>query len=659
MLKIVLIGADGMLGSDLARVLKNQPVDLVPLLFPAIDFCKPETVEAALNPLEFDVLINCAAYTRVDDCETHHDEATQINANGPAQLAQICKQKNARLVHFSTDYVFDGSKTEPYIETDTTNPLSIYGQTKLQAEQSIQASGCRYLIIRTSWLYGKNGPNFVRKMLELSETRSELKVVADQVGSPTYTDDLAQMTWTLVEKNVDGIVHVTNQDTCSWAQFAETIFLKTNRSTKVVPCSTSEYPTPARRPQNSRLENRRLKELEISLLRSWDAALSEYLSPPYIIFGAPLIEQAEIDEVVDSLKSGWIGTGPKVARFEADFKAYTQSPHAIAVSSCTAALHLALEVFDFPRGSEVITTAMTFCATANAILHAGCIPVLVDCEKDTMNISPQAIEKAITPKTCAIVPVHFAGRPCDMKAIMAIAKKHRLKVIEDCAHAIETKIDEQSAGTFGDLGCFSFYVTKNVVTAEGGMIITRDEEIAARIKILALHGMTKDAWKRFSDDGYKHYQVVEAGYKYNMTDLQAALGIHQLRRVEQNWKRRQQLWDRYQTELAALPLILPSLSRPQQNHAHHLYTILVDTDRMTLTRDALMMALHQQGIGTGVHYIALNLQPYYQHQLGVKVGACPNAEWISERTLSLPLSPKLTDAEQTRIIGALNGILNH
>jgi dTDP-4-amino-4,6-dideoxygalactose transaminase len=253
------------------------------------------------------------------------------------------------------------------------------------------------------------------------------------------------------------------------------------------------------------------------------------MSDKFIVFGAPDIHSAEIEEVVASMESGWLGTGPKVQRFEEEFATYkgTSPEQVAALNSGTAALHVSMIAAGVGPGDEVITTAMTFCATANAIIHTGATPVLADIESDTLNIDPRQIEQKITARTRAIVPVHFAGRPCDMDAIMAIAKKHDLLVIEDCAHAIETEWKGQTAGTFGEFGCFSFYVTKNVATGEGGMVIARSPDAIERIKILSLHGMTKDAWHRFGDSGYKHYHVVDAGFKYNMMDLQAAIGIHQ------------------------------------------------------------------------------------------------------------------------------------
>ena len=379
----------------------------------------------------------------------------------------------------------------------------------------------------------------------------------------------------------------------------------------------------------------------------------------YLVFGSPEILEAEIDEVVATLRSGWIGTGPKVQAFERAFRDYTGAGHAVAVSSCTAALHLALVAIGLKPGDEVIVPAMTFAATANAVIHAGGRPVLADVDRRTMCLDPEDVERRVTPRTRALIPVHFAGRPCDMDALLGLAGRHGLAVIEDCAHAVETLYHGRHAGTLGDLGAFSFYVTKNVTTAEGGMVTTADGVRAKRIMTLALHGLSADAWKRFSDEGYKHYEVAEPGFKYNMTDLQASLGIHQLRRVEENLVVRRDLWAYYDDAFADLPVFPVPPEEPGTRHARHLYTLLLDLDRLRAGRDEVQRALHRQRIGTGVHYRALHLHRYYQEALGYAAGDLPNAEWISERTLSLPLSPKLTDDDVLDVVAAVRGTLTH
>ncbi len=376
----------------------------------------------------------------------------------------------------------------------------------------------------------------------------------------------------------------------------------------------------------------------------------------FIVFGAPEIEQAEIDEVVATLKSGWLGTGPKVARFESDFASYKEIDisQAAAVNSCTAALHLSLLASGVGPGDEVIAPAMTFCATINAIIHSGATPVLADVDYATMNFNPADVERRITSKTRAILPVHFAGRPCDMDALMDIAKRHNLKVVEDCAHAIETEYKGKKAGTFGDFGCFSFYVTKNIVTGEGGMVIANNRDDINRIKVLALHGMTKDAWHRFGDEGYKHYQVTEAGFKYNMMDIQASLGLHQLTRVEENLIKREKIWGQYQEAFSKLPVTTPIEPELNTRHGRHLYTLLINEEEIGVSRDQFLTEMTKKNIGVGVHYQSIASHPYYRDTYNFDINDYPNSKLIGEQTVSLPLSPHLTNSDISRIIQAVS-----
>ena len=378
----------------------------------------------------------------------------------------------------------------------------------------------------------------------------------------------------------------------------------------------------------------------------------------FLVFGSPLIEEDEVQEVVATLRSGWLGTGPKVAAFERDFRHYKGAQHAVAVNSCTAALHLSILAAGVGAGDEVITTPLTFCATANAIIHAGGTPVLADVDPVTMNIDPKRVEEKITGRTKAILPVHFAGRPCEMNALADIASRHGVKLIEDCAHAIETEYHGRKVGTLGDFGCFSFYVTKNIVTGEGGMILAKDEKDAARLKMLALHGMSSDAWKRFSDEGYKHYLVTEAGFKYNMMDIQAAIGIHQLRKVDEYWERRKSIWTRYMRELESLPLSLPAPVEGGTRHGFHLFTVLVDESRTGISRDEFLSAMTRHNIGVGVHYLSLVEHPYYQERFGWSATDCPHAVRIGRQTVSLPLSAKLSDEDVFDVIQSIRTVLD-
>jgi dTDP-4-amino-4,6-dideoxygalactose transaminase len=376
----------------------------------------------------------------------------------------------------------------------------------------------------------------------------------------------------------------------------------------------------------------------------------------FLVFGRPTIGEEEIAEVVDSLRSGWVGTGPKVQRFEQALSDYLAMPYTRCVSSCTAALILAMEVLGLGPGDEVLVPAMTFVASANAVEHAGATPVLVDCEPDTGLIDLDAAEAAITPRTRAVMPVHLAGRPVDMDRLAELRDRRGLVVVEDAAHAIGAEWHGRKIGAFGNVAAFSFYVTKNICTIEGGALVTDRAEVAEEVERLALHGLSVGAWQRFSDSGFRHYEVVKPGYKYNMTDVQAAIGLHQLPRLEQWIDRRAELWERYDVLLEGLPLRTPPVPAPDTRHARHLYQALLDPDA-GLTRDELLEGLTARNIGTGVHYRGVHLHPYYRERYALRPEDFPVASAISEQTLSLPLGPDVSDADQADVADALRDLL--
>ena len=371
-----------------------------------------------------------------------------------------------------------------------------------------------------------------------------------------------------------------------------------------------------------------------------------------VLFGEPQILDDEIEEVVACLRSGWIGTGPRVEQFEQEFAAFKRAAHVAAVGSCSAALHLSLLAAGLEPGDEVITSAMTFCGAVNAIVHAGGRPVLADIDLETMNLDLRQVEARITPRTRAIVPVHFAGRPCDMQGLGDLARVHRLRIVEDCAHAVEAEYHGKPVGTLGDFGCFSFYATKNITTAEGGMVILPGERELACVKRLAQHGLSSDAWGRVQGNSHQYY-AVDIGFKYNMTDLQAALGIHQLRRVEATWRRRRSIWQQYDDVLQDAPVGLPSPPEAMTRHAHHLYTVMVDERRAGITRDEFIERLSGLGIRAGVHYLSVPEHPVYRARFGWRPEEWPVAMRVGRQTASLPLSPALTDRDLDRVIGAV------
>jgi UDP-4-amino-4,6-dideoxy-N-acetyl-beta-L-altrosamine transaminase len=371
------------------------------------------------------------------------------------------------------------------------------------------------------------------------------------------------------------------------------------------------------------------------------------------------IGKEEIDEVVDTLKSDWITTGPKTFKFEEIFFEYVNSKYAIAVNSCTAALHLAVVALGIGNGDEVITTPYTFAATAEVVINSNAKPVFVDVEKDTYNIDPAKIEEKITDKTKAIIVVHYAGHACEMDKIMEIAEKYDLYVIEDAAHAIGSKYKDQKIGSIGDATCFSFYATKNITTAEGGMITTNRGDLADKMRILSLHGISKDAWKRYSSEGSWYYEIAYSGYKYNMSDLQASIGIHQMKKLDQMQKRREEIADMYNKSFGQIPQITIPTVKSYATHAWHLYPIQVNSDLLSINRNEFIEALKAENIGTSVHFIPLHLHPYYKEKYGFKGDDFPNAESLYKNEISLPIYPNMEDKDVEDVISAVKKIIDY
>lgn len=383
---------------------------------------------------------------------------------------------------------------------------------------------------------------------------------------------------------------------------------------------------------------------------------------PFLPFALPEIGEEEIAEVVDTLRSGWITTGAKARRFEAAFVDYLGGPdtglHAIAVNSATAGLHLALEALGIGPGDEVITTTHTFTATAEVVRYLGADVVLVDIDPATLCIDPAAVEAAITPRTKAIVPVHYGGLAADMPRLLDIAARHGLKVVEDAAHALPATVGGALVGTLAsDATVFSFYANKTITTGEGGMLVTRDAELARRARVMRLHGMSRDAFDRFTAKVPSwYYEIVAPGFKYNLTDIAAALGLHQLRRADAFQQRRAAIARRYGELLQGLPLRLPPQAPPGERHAWHLYPVRL-ADDAPLPRDAVIERLFEAGIGCSVHYIPLHLQPYWRDRYGLVPEQFPHSQRFYERTLSLPIYTRMSDADVQRVAQALHRIL--
>jgi len=391
----------------------------------------------------------------------------------------------------------------------------------------------------------------------------------------------------------------------------------------------------------------------------------ETVRETFLPYALPFIGDGEIAEVVDSLRSGWVTTGPKVKRFEDDFAEYIGAKYVIAVNSCTAGLHIALTALGISPGDEVIIPTLTFCSTANVVVHLGARPVLVDVGED-FNVTPQAIEDAITPRTKAIVPVHYGGQACDLDAIYALAGDYHLPVVEDAAHAVGATYHGRKIGSDALLGrtsdrqrvaVFSFYATKNMTTGEGGMITTADGALAERMRLLSLHGMSRDAWKRYTSSGTWYYEVIMPGYKDNMTDIQAALGIHQLRRLDEFIRIRQHYAHLYDEHFAGIREVATPVVRPDRSHVYHLYAIRLNLDHLRIDRAEFIEALKAQNIGASVHFIPVHLHPFYREHFGYRKGDLPRAEAIYDQIVSLPLYPRMTEADAHDVIKTVRKIV--
>ncbi len=382
------------------------------------------------------------------------------------------------------------------------------------------------------------------------------------------------------------------------------------------------------------------------------------MTPELLPFHQASIGEEEVKEIIQTLNSGWLTTGQKTRLFEKTFADYIGCKHAIGLNSCTAGLHLSLVVSGVSSGDEVITSPITFPATTNVIVHQNAKPVFVDVEPETLNINCSEIESKINDSTKAILPVHFAGHPCDMDTIISLAQKHNLTVIEDAAHALESKYHGNKIGAIGNFTAFSFYATKNITTGEGGMLTTNDDHYADKLRILSLHGISKNAWKRYGKEGFQHWELLMPGYKYNMFDVQASLGIHQIKKVESFLNRRVQIVKKYNDAFEKTEEI--QLLKPESNikHAHHLYVIVIKTENLKVSRDKVLNEIQKRGIGVAVHFRSLHLQPFFKQHFNYKKGMFPQAEYLSDRVISLPLYPKMTDEDVSRVIETVLGVLH-
>jgi dTDP-4-amino-4,6-dideoxygalactose transaminase len=381
------------------------------------------------------------------------------------------------------------------------------------------------------------------------------------------------------------------------------------------------------------------------------------MNPDFLLFHKPFISEEEVNEIVDTVRSGWLSMGPKTIRFEEEFNKYIGSTHSVAVNSWTAAGHLTLEAFGLTRGDEVIVPTMTFPATAEIVCYFGAKPVIVDVEESTLNISLETIEKAITPKTKVIIPVHYAGQPCDMDEIHDLAKSRNIRVFEDAAHSLPATYKGKKVGTLSEVTCFSFYATKTLSTGEGGMICTNNPELAERVKIMRLHGINRDAWKRYSESGSWYYEVVAPGYKYNFTDLQASLGLPQLKKVDHMWECRIRIAKRYTEALKNNEFLDLHTIKTDRQSSWHLFPIRLNLEKLKINRAQVIEEMKKAGVGAGVHFMPVHQHLFYKETFSLEDKDFPVSSSIFPRLISLPIYPGMSDHHVDKVINVLNDVL--
>ncbi len=378
----------------------------------------------------------------------------------------------------------------------------------------------------------------------------------------------------------------------------------------------------------------------------------------YLPFAFPDTDEEEINEIADAIRSGWVTSGPKVQQFEADFARLIGAKYAVAVNSCTAALHLALDAIGLKSSDEVITTPLTFAATAEVVRYFNARPVFIDVDPISLNMDISLLESAITPKTRAIIPVHLAGLPVDMPKLCPIARERGIKVIEDAAHSLPTVYNHRAKNSLGDIVCFSFYATKTITTGEGGMICTENEEWADHCRFMSLHGISRDAWKRYTEEGSWYYEILAPGYKYNMTDVAAAMGLAQLRKVEKMWKRRKEIAEMYNKAFSTMPALqIPFIPNDDVRHAWYLYTLRLNLEQLRIDRDKFIDELRKHKIGTSVHFIPLHIHPYYRKTYGYNPQDYPVAFNEYKRIISLPIYSRMSDQDVYDVIEAVQQIV--
>jgi dTDP-4-amino-4,6-dideoxygalactose transaminase/nucleoside-diphosphate-sugar epimerase len=654
-----------------------------------------------------DAVIHLAALSNDPSCDLRPEQTERVNYDATLELARRAARAGVRRFIFASSCSVYGSNPSPLVdERSESHPVSLYAKKKDEAERALfalSAPGMTITALRMATLYGLS-PRMrfdlaVNLMVMNAVMRRAIFILGggEQWRPFVHLTDASQAFVTALEADARAIDHqsfnvgadANNYRVHELAGIVRDSLPHLSVSVTKVPDDADPRSyrvsfakieqqlgfrarcdiTDAIREIAHAIESGRLgdcSDTRFYTVRSWSefsekpAALGgDPVRTEFLPFGLPSIGREEEEGVLEVMRSGWLTTGPKTKQFEKALQDYTGAKHAIAVNSCTAALHVALAAHGIGEGDEVITTAITFPATANVVVHQGAKPVLVDVDPTTLNIVPAAIEAAITPRTKAIIPVHMAGQPADMDEIWAIARRHGIAVIEDAAHAVGSEYRGVRVGNLaGSLAsCFSFYPIKNMTTIEGGAILTNDDAFAERARLFSLHGISKDAWKRYSNAGYQHWDTLLPGFKYNMPDISAVIGLEQLKKLDGFIDTRQRYAEIYKRSFADLPEIESLRLVPGVKNTWHLYVILLRLERLSIDRDGFMEALRRENIGTGIHFRSLHIQPFYRDHLGLKREDLPAAAAVSDRLLSIPLYPKMTERDVLDVVAAVRKVV--
>lgn len=722
-MRVLVTGGAGYIGSVLVHQLakKGHHVTVLDRFLFGKDSLEPLISSKQITILENDVrdiskeileqagpeaIFHLAALSNDPSCDLDTRLTFGTNVDGTKHIAEIAKELGVnRFVFFSSCSVYGLGKAAKLTEASLVNPMSSYADSKVQAEDLLHAledRSFRPTILRLATVFGTS-PRMrfdlaINAMTLNALTTGRINVLGGgkQWRPFVHVADIASLCQQLLEEpiaRIGGQTFNVGSDDLNYqiVNLAELIakeiggieleypwvdpdrrnyrvsFNKVRSSLGFLPSHNAESGIKEvisfvrnRQPEKDSLDKFYNLEMMKSRLRTPASLGGEPARREFLPFALPSIGQEEEDEVIATLRSGWLTTGPRTKRFEEKLSEYLGTQECLALSSCTAALHLALAVLDLKAGDEVITSPLTFCSAVNVIEHVGATPIFVDIDPRNLNINSDLIERALTPSTKAIIITHLAGYPCDLAKIHALAAKHNLPVIEDAAHAMGSTYAGHKIGSQSDFACFSFYPIKNMTSIEGGALTTRNPKTMQRLRKLALHGMDQDAWKRYSAEGTPHWFCEEPGFKYNMTDIQAAVGIHQLDKLDKFNTRRRRIAAMYDDAFNDLSGFgRPTYDYTDRTTSDHLYIVKLQLDEVKISRDQLLNLLRAEGIGTGIHFIPVHMHPYYRDKYPASQETLPEATKVASSIFSLPLYPKMTSTDILDTIRALAKLLTY